>query len=936
MLRRKFKDLFVLILFLFFGQSTFSQGLGHPLFNYKEFFNQENTSEINLQLIDSLENNWYCIRNKKEIYNQLILSVNQEEQIEYLNLLMAIDEFYKLNPYEGNSYLNHFRNKRNIILKGRLSIVKAIKYNILQDYANAIKELTNSIAYFENNKFGLISSYSQLILNFGALQDIENATEYFTKAIILSEKTNYNQGLYIIYKVYAKEIAKYDPEQAYELFKKSYSLVKNEKNSPWYVRNCVEYLRFLLRYKKGDEFLSVLKEVNDNLNNTCMYAHISVVQTFLSYYYSSQNMIDSSIFYNRKALYLRKLGGNELLSGYSYLNLAENYINKRELQEAKQMLDSSGAILYLNGNLRDQQNYLIKKIEYFELVKNKDSIITALNVLYDINNQYNVEQKQILAKNLESKNIFSLKLQKEKYELELSKRKNRLLYLIIISVLSIVLIIFLIVKLRSKNEIFKNLILGSKQDKQAIEAYQKEIEKLKEIFKNAAKGLLIIDKTMSIMYFNLSAQKLFNGNQELYLGNSIYSYISKENHNTLKLALDKTFDTKENQEIVIEIVNAIEQLLKLNISISPMLVNNEIESLLFIINDITESIDALEREKEQRRILQTLINSVTESIVLINDEYKIALLNQTAARRLESAEEELLGKDYFSSIPSSLRENRKAKLEEVFKNKKAIVFDEDIDSFLSMVSYYPNINKSGEVEFIAEFSQDVTERKLASEQINSLRQKVLRSQMNPHFIFNSLNAIQSYVLKNDASKAVKYLNSFARLIRMILDSSRFDYITLAKEVSILEHYLVLQQLRFGDKFLYKLEVDNNLVAESLLIPAMLAQPFIENAIEHGLQHLETKGTVEISFMRKDEGIEFKVIDNGIGREASKKIQENNMQKGNSLSTQLFKERLFTFNKFSGKKITYKIIDLKDNNGSAKGTMVVINLPLLYKSDMNII
>jgi sensor histidine kinase YesM len=252
------------------------------------------------------------------------------------------------------------------------------------------------------------------------------------------------------------------------------------------------------------------------------------------------------------------------------------------------------------------------------------------------------------------------------------------------------------------------------------------------------------------------------------------------------------------------------------------------------------------------------------------------------------------------------------------------------------VSYFPSKNNNDEVEFVVEFSQDITEKKMASDQINSLRQRVLRSQMNPHFIFNSLNAIQSYVLKNDSLKAVKYLNSFAKLIRMILDSSRSDYISLTKEIDILNYYLDLQQLRFGDKFEYQLELDKDLDIDNLWIPAMLAQPFIENSIEHGLQHLDTKGKVKISFKRNKESIVFMVMDNGIGRKASQEIQKKMNHKKESLSTHLFEERIHTLNKYSGKKITFNIIDLKDDNGAAKGTMVVINLPMIYKTDVGLI
>ena len=364
-----------------------------------------------------------------------------------------------------------------------------------------------------------------------------------------------------------------------------------------------------------------------------------------------------------------------------------------------------------------------------------------------------------------------------------------------------------------------------------------------------------------------------------------------------------------------------------------MFVHEELESILVIALDVSSRVKALELEREQRTILQTLFNSITESIILLDGKGVVKLINYTAAQRLGKSGELITGENYFDLLPDAIRNERLSNIKKSIKERKAAIYSENIDSFHTLVSIFPNFNNDGEVDYIAEFTQDITDRTLAHEQINSLRQKVLRSQMNPHFIFNSLNAIQSYVLKNDTKQAVKYLNSFAKLIRMILDGSRFDYISLRKEIDILEYYLQLQQLRFGDKFSWSLDVDNKIDLDSSLIPVMLAQPFIENAIEHGLQQYEGIGRVKISFVKYKETVVFKVSDNGIGREASRKMQENSMKNDESLSTNIFKERLFTLNKYSGQKITHDIIDLKDAEGIAKGTMVVINIPITYQSNL---
>jgi PAS domain S-box-containing protein len=740
----------------------------------------------------------------------------------------------------------------------------------------------------------------------------------------------------MIYLAYARSVVAIDHEYAFELYRKAYEIIKKEQSEYWYIKVVTEYLRYFLRYGDRNSFENLYSEFMNRIENEniCTYSLLSIIKTFQAHHYGQINNFDSAIFYNRQALELRKKDENSRLIGFSYLNLFSNYINNNKLDSAKLWLDSARNELFVKGNLKSKRHFIEYKIKMFQTQNLKDSVLNNYKLLLQIEKDYHLEQQRTQAQILKAKNEINNKLQAEKYHLQITKKQNRLIYVSIITVLSLIIIVYLLFKIKSKNIRFKNLYLVSKLDKSALQKYSKEVEQLKNIFKNANKGFFILDKQLKIDYYNTAAIDLFDNFHEGQNKISFLKYVPRNQQSIFENVIAKVTSINENQEIQLNIPDKKGEIRTFNISISPMHVNNDIESFLLIISDVTRASIAFESEKKQRRILQSLINSVSESIILIGANRKIQLLNSTAAARLGSVVEDLIDADYLESIPFHTREVREKKLSEVIETGKMVVFNEEKESYNYLISYYPSTNPEGMVEFVAEFSQDITERRLATEHINSLRQKVLRSQMNPHFIFNSLNAIQSYVLKNDAPQAVKYLNSFARLIRMILDSSRYDYITLAKEIKILEYYLELQQLRFGDKFIYQLEIDKNLDIEGLLIPAMLAQPFIENSIEHGLQHLEDKGKVKISFVKVKNSVVFKVVDNGIGREASYKIQEKIQHKDTSLSTQLFKERLYTLNKFSGKKITYNIVDLKDDAGVAKGTMVIINLPLIYKSDLN--
>ncbi|NOX47268.1 MAG: hypothetical protein GXO89_09860, partial [Chlorobi bacterium] len=210
-----------------------------------------------------------------------------------------------------------------------------------------------------------------------------------------------------------------------------------------------------------------------------------------------------------------------------------------------------------------------------------------------------------------------------------------------------------------------------------------------------------------------------------------------------------------------------------------------------------------------------------------------------------------------------------------------------------------------------------------------LEQKLLRSQMNPHFIFNSLSSIQSFIFENNPLEAGSYLSRFAELIRSILYNSREEFITLEKEVETLKNYLELQQLRYNKKFDYVLDVDPLIQADIIKIPPMLAQPFIENAIEHGIKHLKGKGFVSVSYtlMPEKGSVLLLVKDNGIGIKASKKIKGKTTKSHTSLATVIANERIAVFNKGNrGKKFVMEIDEIKGSNAKVKGTKVKFIIP----------
>lgn len=209
----------------------------------------------------------------------------------------------------------------------------------------------------------------------------------------------------------------------------------------------------------------------------------------------------------------------------------------------------------------------------------------------------------------------------------------------------------------------------------------------------------------------------------------------------------------------------------------------------------------------------------------------------------------------------------------------------------------------------------------------------LRSQMNPHFIFNSLNSVNSFISKSDERSANKYLSEFARLMRTVLEHSKQDFVVLSAEIEVLERYLSLEHIRFHDQFDYTFTVDEVLETERLMIPPMMVQPYIENAIWHGLRYKEGKGLLEISFSQTDNALCVIIQDDGIGREKSRDIKTKNQKQGKSTGLKNTANRLKLLNDVHGINITSTISDGKPDGS---GTIVKIVMPLIDVDDKKLV
>jgi len=203
-----------------------------------------------------------------------------------------------------------------------------------------------------------------------------------------------------------------------------------------------------------------------------------------------------------------------------------------------------------------------------------------------------------------------------------------------------------------------------------------------------------------------------------------------------------------------------------------------------------------------------------------------------------------------------------------------------------------------------------------------MSQTLLRSQMNPHFIFNAMSVIQSYIYENDTVNSSRFLVNFSRLMRLILENSPKEFIPLETEVEILQKYLETQKLRFGERFTYAIELSENLMPEHVQIPPMIAQPFIENAIEHGQLHTIEGGIIKVYFERVGNLLRIEITDNGVGRKASEKRKKSTEHK--SMAMDITKARIDNLNQKYRTDGSLWVEDFDKNLET--GTKVLISLP----------
>lgn len=214
-----------------------------------------------------------------------------------------------------------------------------------------------------------------------------------------------------------------------------------------------------------------------------------------------------------------------------------------------------------------------------------------------------------------------------------------------------------------------------------------------------------------------------------------------------------------------------------------------------------------------------------------------------------------------------------------------------------------------------------------NKQLSETRMQALRAQMNPHFVFNCLNSINRYIIKSDIKTSSLYLTKFAKLIRLILDNSEHKLVVLSNELEALTLYIEMEQLRFDHKFIFSINISPEVETDHISIPPLLIQPYVENAIWHGLLHKTDPGELTIKLNQQEEQLICEIIDNGIGREQSKQFTSVTAKTRKSVGIKLTEERLKLYAEDISSIGQQKIIDLYDEEGIASGTKVILTIPI---------
>jgi tetratricopeptide (TPR) repeat protein len=331
-----------------------------------------------------------------------------------------------------------------------------------------------------------------------------------------------------------------------------------------------------------------------------------------------------------------------------------------------------------------------------------------------------------------------------------------------------------------------------------------------------------------------------------------------------------------------------------------------------------------------------LYTLMKDSVALDEFSKKLAIYKAGKENENKQAQIELLGNEKLINQQQLQLKEQQLKTETF---RKRIVIGGVLVLVLIGFVIFRNIvlKQKNEVHQHAMVKQELSLHKMESEktktqlqqQATELEMQALRAQMNPHFIFNSLNSINRFILQNDKRQASEYLTKFSRLVRLILQNSQSPLIPLENELEALQLYLELEKVRYDDHFTFDLRIHADIDLSAIKVPPLIIQPYAENAIWHGLMHKEETGHLQIEFSEKEAMLCCKITDNGIGRKKAAELKMKTASMHKSMGMQITASRIEMLNQKEKRDKLITITDLVLPDGSAGGTEVLLKIPVCY-------
>jgi tetratricopeptide (TPR) repeat protein len=608
-------------------------------------------------------------------------------------------------------------------------------------------------------------------------------------------------------------------------------------------------------------------------------------------YYLEEYKYDSAQMHFEQALYYKDSVNPELSDPYTLVNLGTLYFYKsnyekaleyytKGLKDAEQTnnirglsvcLSDIGNILAIKGDLVGALDNYIKASGYFKQVNDKMGLADCLNNIGLVN--YFLERFE--------KSILYFQESKEIY-----------------------------VSIDYKVNIITTLTnIGKAYIK--LEQYQKAEENLVKA--------LTLSKEIKDKYSIISSYA--------YLG-EVY-YYKGDNESAKKSYLNALGFIKEYDEKLIEL-DCYEGMVKIEIEFGNL---SEAEKYalkaLRLAKELDYKINIRDSYQNLSKVYEEMGNYTKAlkhfKLFKINND---SIFNEENRKQINELETKFQTekKQQQINLQESILAKQNAELEQSKLLRKSLVGG--IAALLLMVlviSYAYVIKRNSNIKINKQKKKIEEQREVLREANIVLQQQALSAQMNPHFMFNSLNSVQSYILKNDRVKSSEYLARFSRLMRKVLDNSQESFVTLNEEFEALNLYVEMELIRFKDSFNYNLSISEDIDLNKYEIPPLILQPFVENAIHHGLRNKIGDKYLKIEVFKKTNSICIVIEDNGIGRIEAQKLKQKKLNAYKSHGTKITAKRIDLFKEFHNDKIEHTIVDLKSDEGEPLGTRVELEL-----------